>query len=305
MTTRLIATTIEPLTIAQIKQRCRIDTTGGEPAPLAISSVALSSPATAGNVDNGQHRYLVTFITASGETEAGIASAPVTVANKAVNGQVRLTGIPTGGAAVTSRKLYRTAAGGSLYLYVATIADNASTTYSDNLADSNLGVQAPTINTTDDPTLVSLLAAARGACEQEVCRSLALATWELKLDAFPDDIPLNWPPILTVEEVSYIDPDGATQILDPAAYALDNASEPGWVLRAFESEWPETQDVANALTVRYTAGYGLSCPEELKQWICLQVGNWYKNLEATSERALVVNPYAEGLLSRHRIYERP
>ena len=44
---------------------------------------------------------------------------------------------------MTSRKLYRTAAGGSQHKLVATIADNLTTTYVDNIADGALGVDCP------------------------------------------------------------------------------------------------------------------------------------------------------------------
>src|SRR6185312_4704952 len=99
----------EPITVDEVKRYCRIDGTNAEPAPGAIAGVALASPAAPGNVDNGAHRYLATFLTAVGETDAGVVSAPVTVADKTVNGQVQLSGIPVGGSAVTGRKIYRAA----------------------------------------------------------------------------------------------------------------------------------------------------------------------------------------------------
>src|SRR5258705_246347 len=84
-----------------------------EPAPGAPSG-ALAG-AGAGSVDNGAHRYKVTFVTAQGQTVAGTASSAVTVTDKTTNGKVSLTSIPTGSVFVTSRKVYRTAAGGTVY----------------------------------------------------------------------------------------------------------------------------------------------------------------------------------------------
>src|SRR3990167_1117639 len=109
------AAAVEPLSVAEARSHLRLDGSAGEPAPPAPTA-ALASPAAAGNVDNGAHRYLVTFVTADGETDAGAVSAAVTVADKTVNGQVSLTAIPVGGTAVTSRKVYRTVAAGATYL---------------------------------------------------------------------------------------------------------------------------------------------------------------------------------------------
>jgi hypothetical protein len=88
----------------------------------------------------GAYSYKVTFVTASGETEGGFVSANVSpVAQK-----IEVSDIPTWwGRTVTSRKLYRTAAGGLQHKLVATIADNLTTTYSDNNLDGTLGVNVP------------------------------------------------------------------------------------------------------------------------------------------------------------------
>jgi len=102
----------------------------------------------AGNLSNGVYYYKVTFVTAVGETEAGTASGGVTVADSGTNGQVALTDIPLGNSLVTSRKIYRTTAGGSNYNLVDTLSNNTITTYTDNIADGSLGAAAPTANST-------------------------------------------------------------------------------------------------------------------------------------------------------------
>jgi hypothetical protein len=173
----------EPVTIAEVIAQRRLDYGNQEPAPGA-PTVALAG-AGAGNVDNGAHRYLVTFVTAAGETQAGTVSSAVTVADKTVNGKVALSAIPLGGSLVTSRKLYRTAAGGSTYLLLATIADNTTTTYTDNIADSALGAGAPSANTTVDPVLTIFISAAREYCETITRRALITQSWKLTLDKFP------------------------------------------------------------------------------------------------------------------------
>jgi len=112
-------------------------------APTACTG-ALAG-AGAGNVDDGVHIYKVTSVSDIGETELGTASNTVTVVDKAADGQVSLTGIPTGtSGVVTSRKVYRTKAGGSTYWLLTTIADNTTTTYTDNTADAGLGADVAT-----------------------------------------------------------------------------------------------------------------------------------------------------------------
>lgn len=105
----------------------------------------------AGNVNTGTHSYKVTFVTAGGETDAGAVSGTVTTT--AGDGQVSLSAIPTGSTAVTSRKIYRTAAGNAItgpWLLLATIADNSTTTYADNIADASLTTAIPSANTAID-----------------------------------------------------------------------------------------------------------------------------------------------------------
>lgn len=157
--------------------------------------------------------------------------------------------------------------------------------------------------TDDDVDIGIMIAAAREMCEQQTGRSIALATWELKLDAFPSwEIELLWPPIATVTHVKYIDTSGVLQTLDASAYTLDTHLEPGRVVPVYDTEWPTTRETENAVTVRYTAGYGASCPQALKQWILLQVGHWYRNREAATDRQMVVTPFGDGLLDRYRVF---
>ena len=61
--------------------------------------------------------------------------------------RIALSAIPTGGALVTSRKIYRTAAGGTQRKLLATIADNTTTSYVDTVTDASLGANVPTSNT--------------------------------------------------------------------------------------------------------------------------------------------------------------
>ena len=94
----------------------------------------------AGNL-TGAYTYKVTFVTADGETEGGEVSVSRTVTAK----KIELSGIPVSHlSTVTSRKIYRTVGGGTQHKLVATLSDNTTTTYSDNVADGSLGANVPT-----------------------------------------------------------------------------------------------------------------------------------------------------------------
>jgi uncharacterized phiE125 gp8 family phage protein len=280
----------EPLTLAEAKQHVRLDDGHGEPAPRA-PTVALASPAAAGSVDDGEHRYRVTFVTADGETEGGTISDAVTVADKTVNGKVELTAIPTGGAAVTSRKLYRTEAGGSDYLLLATIADNSTTTYTDNIADSALGAGAPSTNSTEDVELVRAIKSAREEAERRTARAMVTQTWRLSLDHFPasGEIVFPRPPLQSVTSVTYVDEDGAEQTLDSGEYVVDTSGERGRLYLDYEKSWPSVRIQPNAVQVTFVAGYGAAAdvPAPFRSWMLLRMGDLYAHREGHATGTIV------------------
>jgi len=83
----------------------------------------------------GTYYWAMTYVTAGGEEILGSVSNTLTSTNKRID----LT-LPIGYAGVTSRKIYRTEAGGSTLKLLTTIADNTTLTYTDNIVDAALGV---------------------------------------------------------------------------------------------------------------------------------------------------------------------
>lgn len=138
----------------------------------------------------------------------------------------------------------------------------------------------------DEDTLIDgLLRAAVDYVEQHTGRSLLPQVWEKTLDAFPAaEIELPKPPVLAVESVRFRDPQGQWQILGASAYAVDLDSQPGWLLPAMGLDWPDTLASANAVRIRYQAGYAdaSKVPASIKQAIHLLVGHWYENRQAAT-----------------------
>ena len=114
---------------------------------MRITLTSISAPTVAlatgsGNVDNGEYRYKISYVTPVYETPVGRESDTVTVVDNTTNGQITITEIPTGDSDVTARKIYRQQNGTGDYELVATISDNTTTTYTDNTAQASLGVIA-------------------------------------------------------------------------------------------------------------------------------------------------------------------
>ncbi|MXS81572.1 head-tail connector protein [Nitrosomonas oligotropha] len=293
----------EPVTVAEVMQRCRIDTVNQEPAPGA-PSVALGSGS--GNVDNGAHRYRVTFVTADGETQGGDISAAVTVSDKSVNGKIELSGIPLGGSLVTARKIYRTTANGSAYLLLATIANNTATTYTDNIADINLGASVPSTNATGDPELRLLISAVRQKAESILKRYLITQTVDMYLDCF-ESWEIRMPPLQSVTSIVYTDGNGIEQTLSASDYQVDSVGAPARITPAYNKTWPETREQMNAVRIRFVAGYGTAAdvPECVRDWMLKRIKHAYDNRDPVNVGNIVTefpHSYVDGMLEPERVY---
>jgi len=140
--------TVYKSTTAQVPQKWDGSATSSTDIGVPVACAAALAGAGAGSVDDGTHSYKITFTTAAGETYGGTVSNIVTVADKSTNGKVALTGVQKGPTGTTSRKIYRTVAGDTGdYKLVDTIADNTTTTYTDNIADAALGATVPSSST--------------------------------------------------------------------------------------------------------------------------------------------------------------
>lgn len=155
-----------------------------------------------------------------------------------------------------------------------------------------------------DAKIMSLIKAARIACENRIERSLISTPWVVAMDGFPSAVVLRQPPIIAVQSVTYLDEDEVLQTLDPQDYLLDKASEPGYLVPATGRAWPATFDRINAVQVNYTAGYGslpTDVPEPLRQWILLAVGDMYDKRRLHTDRPEVRMGFADYLLDPYRI----
>lgn len=166
------------------------------------------------------------------------------------------------------------------------------------------------VDGSDEDALIGLLIqSARQAAEHEAGRVLVSQTWELVLDAFPTaEIELRAAGVLSIASVKYVDTAGAEQTLAGAAYVLDAETAPAYLLPAAGYAWPATADTANAVRVRYVAGFGAaadSVPASIRHWMLLHIGTAYAQRESVAAGVPVAElpgRYHAALLDPWRVY---
>jgi uncharacterized phiE125 gp8 family phage protein len=167
--------------------------------------------------------------------------------------------------------------------------------------------QARISGSASDTELAAMIKAARQYAEAELGRWIITQTIDAYFDSFPEYFLL--PPLQSVTSITYVDSNGDTQTLDSSLYRVDSKSIPARISVASGVSWPSTDDVTNAVTVRFVAGYGSASavPECIKQWIKIRVDHYYDNRGANVVGSSVVQfdrSYIDGLLDPERMWAR-
>lgn len=182
-------------------------------------------------------------------------------------------------------------------------------------ARTHLGLVAYTTDGHPHDAMVEgMISGARTWAEEWSGLSLAVKTYELALDSFPEEneIELEMAPVFDIESVTYVDENLDVQTIDASDYVLDSYQRPAWVLPAIEFDWPATAAVINAVKIRYRAGFvpvmdtdepdALLLPGAIKAAMLLLLGDLYENrgqviAGATSELPIGV----QSLLRPYRV----
>src|SRR5262252_7263299 len=112
-------------------------------------------------------------------------------------------------------------------------------------------------------------------------RALVTQTWRLTLDGFPTggggavsyfnpysywgwnfgstnmngQIKIPLPPLQSVTQIEYDDPNGNVQTVNAGDFFVDTQSEPGWIVPQGSKSWPSTLDAINTVRIDFVAGY--------------------------------------------------
>lgn len=163
----------------------------------------------------------------------------------------------------------------------------AAQTYPVSLSEAKAQCRVPFDD--EDDLLEIYIKAATAEAENFTGRALIDQTWDLYLDAFPDDdgrIDIPKPPLIEVSGLFYQGTAGVETELATTGYVVDTASELARIVPAYAGSWPTPVEIANAVRVRFRAGYltdtspqEANVPFEIKAAILLTIGTLYAHRE--------------------------
>ena len=146
-------------------------------------------------------------------------------------------------------------------------------------------------STEEDYLILAYITAARQYCENYCRRALMPQTFKLSINSFPGSgvIELPFAPLSTNSTdvtITYADSSGNSTTLSSTYYTVDYQSEPGRIILNKDLDWPDTYGHYLDVSINYKAGYPLdntstggTCPQAVKQWIMLRVGQMYEHRE--------------------------
>ena len=174
---------------------------------------------------------------------------------------------------------------------------------------------------TDQDVIVDMLIKAmREYAENLTGRAFVQRTLQLILPGFHHlemdgvrrvGIELPYPPLVSVESITYIDTDGVVTTLAAADYNVHTWREPGVVVEGWDATWAGYRREPDAIRINYTTGYAPGSPQDetgyqeslpasLKLWMHARIATLYENREHLVDGKMIKIPrdFADGLLDK-------
>jgi uncharacterized phiE125 gp8 family phage protein len=154
----------------------------------------------------------------------------------------------------------------------------------------------------DDALINSLIPAARRQIEHYTGHILLQRQLTRSVDRFDQYLELHHRPIVSVDDIDYVDEHGEAQSYGDFVAQVDRF--PARIHPALDGSWPSTWS-HGGINVTYTAGYSAAeVPEDLKQAILMLVAHWYTNREAVNV-GNIVNELPFGVMAICNAYRAP
>lgn len=174
-----------------------------------------------------------------------------------------------------------------------------------SLADAKAHLR---VDGTDENNLItSLIVAARQFVENHCEIALITQTLRLTLPAFAAAIRLPRPPVSGITQIEYVNTAGTVVTVmnnGNSLWRLSAGPMQPIVTPYFNTSWPDTAAVPDAVKITYTAGFGAAAtdvPQAIRQAMLLLIGHWYKTREAAGP-VLADAPFAvTALLAPYKV----
>ena len=158
----------------------------------------------------------------------------------------------------------------------------------------------------EDNLVSSLIEAARQMVERQTGLLLISQSWRLGMDKWPSGWPLALPlrPLLAVSAIRVYDHDDQPELIDPASYVLDGASDPARLIWRDDHPRPSPGRSCNGIEIDVEAGFGpdpANVPRPLRQAILLLVAHWFENRQPLAPHDLAGR--GEGREAPHMVRE--
>lgn len=159
------------------------------------------------------------------------------------------------------------------------------------------------VHTDEDDYITGLIGVAVDYVEGYLHRSILTQTWRLEYQQWPDMIQLRPPPVASIDAVTYIDTDGASQTLASSVYVIDNTALIPELKLAYNQSWPDVRNQVGAIQVDYIAGdtAAANVPNGIKSIVKIALADLYENRESREPVNLLTNRTFENLAAQYRI----
>lgn len=158
----------------------------------------------------------------------------------------------------------------------------------------------------EDSYISGLITAARQMAEGRLNRTLLQRQLVTKFYARDSSFYLPRPPVVSVDTVSYVDNDGAEQIVDVTGYRLEGSEVPR-LFASRDATWPHLLSDVGEFTVRYTAGYAEGeVPQPIIQWMLLVIAAMFAHRESMTAGVkveMIPEEFNRWLLQPYMVYE--
>jgi uncharacterized phiE125 gp8 family phage protein len=142
-------------------------------------------------------------------------------------------------------------------------------------------------STAHDAALSCYITAATDTLQQMLSRQFGQAQYRATFEAFEYQIHLPYAPLVSVEQVTYLDEAASRQTLDPAEYRVVTDRLPGWLEPV--TGWPSVTVRSDCVQVDFTAGQAV-VPARFKVMILYWVRHMWETKAPTQPGTITEVP---------------